>query len=175
MVLRGEVPPQQPYGGEGHLSRGQPVEDHREAAAGPGGLDPVASRVLRQPKGLGAITEKGPVALSGVDGRARIEHGQMSHELDRCLALPARERVEAREEIPIRQSGCGGEDVRVHGPHVSRRISGSGQGPGRAQERRSAVRSAAREDLGLKGTGRRVSGIHTAVVDQASGRSPLRT
>ena len=38
MVLRREVPAQQPHGGEGHLSRGEEVEDHGEAAAGPGDL-----------------------------------------------------------------------------------------------------------------------------------------
>jgi hypothetical protein len=59
VILRCEVPAQQPHGGEGHVSRGEEVEYRREAPAGPGGLDTVAGRVFRQPKGLGAITEQG--------------------------------------------------------------------------------------------------------------------
>jgi hypothetical protein len=104
------VSAQQPHGGEGHRARSEKIEDRREAPAGAGGLDPVASRIFRQPKGLGAIAEQRAIALGGVSGWAAIERGQMGHELDRGLALPAREHVEAREEIVIRESSRGGED-----------------------------------------------------------------
>ena len=102
MILRREVPAQQSHGGEGHLSRGEEVEDQREAAAGPGGLDSVAGRVFRQPKSLGTVTEQGPVALGGIERGAGVARGQMGHQLDRHLAFSAREHREACEEIPIR-------------------------------------------------------------------------
>jgi hypothetical protein len=90
VVLRREVPAQQAHGGGAHFSRGEEIKDHREAPAGPGGLDAIAGGVFREPESLSAITEEGPVALGGVDGRAGIEGGQMGHELDRGLALPRR-------------------------------------------------------------------------------------
>ena len=142
MILRREVPPQQAHGGEGHLSRGEQIQDHREAPAGPGGLDAIARGVFREPKGLGAIAEEGPIGLGGVDGGTGIERGQVGHQLDRRFALRTREHVEAREEILIRQSGRDGEDVCLHASLVSPRISRAGQGPGRLQEGAQPVRSA---------------------------------
>jgi hypothetical protein len=46
----------------------------------------------------------------------------MGHELDQSLAFVSGEHFEAREEIPVRESGGGGEDVRLHGSGVSRAI-----------------------------------------------------
>ena len=46
VILRREVAAQQPHGGEGDLSRGQQVEDHRETPAGAGGVDPSARGVF---------------------------------------------------------------------------------------------------------------------------------
>ena len=59
VIFRREVPPQQSHGGEGHLSRGEQIEDRREAAGGARGLNSVARRVFRQPQRLGAIAEEG--------------------------------------------------------------------------------------------------------------------
>jgi len=118
VIFRREVPPQQSHGGEGHLSRGEQIEDRREAAGGARGLNSVARRVFRQPQRLGAIAEEGAIALGRVDGRAVVEGGQVGHEVGAGLALITRKHVEAREQVAIRQSGRGGEDVGLHVPCV---------------------------------------------------------
>jgi hypothetical protein len=63
-----------------------------------------------------------PVTLGRVEGRAAVERSQTGHELDQSLAFVSGEHFEAREEIPVRESGGGGEDVRLHGSGVSRAI-----------------------------------------------------
>jgi hypothetical protein len=47
VVLRREVATQQPHGGEGQLSRGEELEDHRETPARPGAFNAVAGRIFR--------------------------------------------------------------------------------------------------------------------------------
>jgi len=102
MVLGCQVPAQQPHGGQRQLSRGEPVEDDREAAAGPGRLDPAARCVFGEPKGLGAITKERAVALGGVEGGSAVESGQMGHELGGGRALPTGQRGEVHEEVAVR-------------------------------------------------------------------------
>jgi len=59
MILRREVPAQQAHGGERYFSRGEQIEDHRKAPAGPSGFDAITRGVFRESKGLGAIAEQG--------------------------------------------------------------------------------------------------------------------
>ena len=56
------------------------------------------------------------MAFGGEEGGSGVEHGQVRHQLDRCLALPAGEHTDTREEILIRQARGESEDVRVHVP-----------------------------------------------------------
>jgi hypothetical protein len=118
VVLRREVASQPPHGGERHLARGEEVEEHGKPPARTCRLDAITRGILGEPKGLRAIAVERPVALGRVGGWASLEFGQMSHELDRDLALPASERAQAGEEILIRQYGRGGEDVDHHAPSV---------------------------------------------------------
>jgi hypothetical protein len=60
------------------------------------------------------------MSFGRVDGRPRVERGEMGDELDRCFALLARESKKASEEIVIRETRRESEDVRVHAPYVSR-------------------------------------------------------
>ena len=93
----------------------------------------VARRVFRQMESLAAIAEERAVALGGVEGRSAVERGQMGHELDQGIALPSGEHFEAREKIPVREPGGGGEDVGLHARGVSGVILRSGRGPGGLQ------------------------------------------
>ena len=129
MVLRSEVSAQQPHRCEGHVSRSEEIEDHREAPAGPSGLDAIASGIFRKPQRVGAIAEQGSMAQGGVDGGPCIERSQMGHELGDRRALLTCERLEAREQVPVREGGRGGEDADVHALCVSRRVSRSGPNP----------------------------------------------
>jgi hypothetical protein len=52
----------------------------------------------------------------------------MGDELDRCFALLAGEGEKASEEVVIRKARREREDVRVHGPCVSRAFSGLSEG-----------------------------------------------
>jgi hypothetical protein len=130
VVLRREVPCQQADGGQGEGARSQELEDQGEAPAGSSGRDAIARGILGEPKGLGAIGKERAVALGGIEGRAAIERGQMGHQLDRGLALPRGEHFQSGEEILIRQGGSGDENVVLHAPGVSRRISRSVRGSG---------------------------------------------
>jgi hypothetical protein len=103
MAVRVTVPP-----------RGEQVEDHREAPTGAGGRSARTRGILGESKGLGAVGEERPVALGRVDGRTRVQDGQMGDELGRRLALPGRQRVDADEEIAIREGGRGSEGVDLH-------------------------------------------------------------
>ena len=55
MVLRREMTSDQPHGSEAQLAGGEQIENHREAAAHSGRLDPIAGSVFGEPKRLRAI------------------------------------------------------------------------------------------------------------------------
>jgi len=116
MVLRREMPPQHSDRGQGQGARGKEVEDDRKAAACSSRLDAIAGGVLGEPQGLGAVAEERPVALGGIEGRTQLECREMSHELGRCFAFLPGEGVDASEEVSVRQSDRGSEDVRFHDP-----------------------------------------------------------
>ena len=125
VVLRCEVRTQHPDGGEGHRARGEGLEDDGKVSAGASRLDTVAGGVLGEPEHLRAVSEERTVAFGGEEGGSGVEHSQMRHELDRCLALLAGEHADAREEIVIRETGGESEDVRVHVRMCSTPISGA--------------------------------------------------
>ena len=142
MVVRREEPTHQTDGGEGHLARGEKVEDHRKAPTGAGRVDPIARSIFGQPKNLGAISEERPVAVGSVNGRSRVEHSEVGHELDRGLTLPAGKRSDPRQEVLIREVRRESETVHTHITCVSRRFSRSGEGSLARQERRVEACSA---------------------------------
>jgi hypothetical protein len=56
----------------------------------------------------------------GVEGGSCVELSEVGHELDRRFTLVAGEREETAEKILIRETRRESEDVRIHGPYVSR-------------------------------------------------------
>jgi hypothetical protein len=153
VILRREVPPQQPHGSERHRARGGQVEDQREAPAGAGGFDAVAGRIFREPKSMSAITEERPVALGGVERGAGVERGQMGYQLDRCLApcRRARRGVRGGPDPTVRppSRGCLSSCALVY--HDRFRALGKALGPPRSAVSRSVQ---PRDDLCSEGAWR---------------------
>jgi hypothetical protein len=58
--------------------------------------------------------------VGGVERRSSVERSQVSHELDRGLALHVGEDADAREEVVIREGRGESEHVRIHALCVSR-------------------------------------------------------
>ena len=54
------------------------------------------------------------MTLGGIQGRTRLELGQVGHELGRGLSLPAGEHADTREKIVIGKAGRESEHVRIH-------------------------------------------------------------
>ena len=98
----------------------------------------------------------------------------MGDEVDACFALPTRKHVEAREQIVIRQSTRGGEDVGLHASCVSQVILGFGQGPETSPQRRVRVPSPRAMISAQKRLGAARS-VPTARVERAGGGNRFRT
>jgi hypothetical protein len=120
VVLGREMRSQQPYRGERQRAGSQPVEDHRESATGPSGVDAIACRVFGETQDPRAIAEERAMALCGMKRRPGIERGQVGDQLRGRLALLAGERREAVEKVVIGETGRENEHVRVHSAGVSR-------------------------------------------------------
>ena len=102
-----------------------------------------------------------------VDGRSRLERGEMGHELDRCFALLAREGEKASEEFVIRETRRESEDVRVHAVYVSRSFLEAPRRPRSHEEPRMSTRWRARAG---RRENRVIGGIRGPRVIWGSGR-----
>src|SRR5258708_21738151 len=121
MVLGSEVRTEHPDRREGQSARGERVQDDGKTPTRSRRVDPIAGGVLREPEDLRAVREEGTVALGGIEGRSRVQLGQVGHELDGCFSLSAGQGREASEEIWIGETRRESEEVRIrHGVYVSR-------------------------------------------------------
>ena len=144
VVLRRELPGQAANVRQVRGARGEEVQDHREAAAGAGDGGAGAGRILGQTKDDSAVVEERAEAKTLIEARALLERGEMSDELDRCVALAAGQHDEPIEQVLIRKRLGRREDVDLHDVCVSRPFFAPGEAPGRPQERRAAATCQAR-------------------------------
>jgi hypothetical protein len=105
VVFLREVRGQHPDSGEVDISRGEAVKDEWKLPRGPGGLDPIVCRVLRQMENLGAVGKQRGEAFSQVEPPF-IEDCEMRDE-DGCgRSLLMRENFDPGNQLLIGQP-CG--------------------------------------------------------------------
>jgi hypothetical protein len=137
----------------------QPIEDHGEATADAGRLDSIAGGVLGEPQHFRAVREQRAVTIGGIQGRTRLELGQVGHELGRGLSLRAGEHADTCEEIVIGKAGRESEHVRIHDSLCITVIFSFARGSRRLPEAR----------------GRPSSAREAAVMRERSRREPARS
>ena len=86
-------------------SRGQQVQDPREAAARGDGREPRAGGVLGEAQRPCAVREQRPIALRGVHVGPHVERGQVGHQLGGGAALVRGDLWEARQQIAVGERG----------------------------------------------------------------------
>jgi hypothetical protein len=89
------------------------VEDHRKASGGAGDLDAVVGLPLREPEGVPAVDEERAVTLAQ-EHVARVELGDVGHDLGRQVMVAGDKALQPRNEIVIGKAGQGSEDIVLH-------------------------------------------------------------
>ena len=113
MVARSQVRRQEPHRGQVDRTLREQVEDHRKASSGAGHLDPVVGLPFREPQGVPAVDEERAVALAQ-EHVARVELGEVGHDLGRQVMVAGDEALQPRNEIVIGKAGQGSEDIVLH-------------------------------------------------------------
>jgi hypothetical protein len=88
---------------QAHRSRGEHVEDRRKSARRAGDLDACVGLRLRQTESIAAIDEERAVTLAQVHV-ARVQLGEMGHELCGRHTLARYEASHARDEVRVREA-----------------------------------------------------------------------
>jgi hypothetical protein len=110
VILGGQVRSQQADRKEMHPSRGQVLEENREAPHRPGGFDAVVGGVFGEMQYVCTVLEQRGEAFGQVQAPL-VELREMHHEGDGGLALALREGLHPREEVAIGKTSHMGENV----------------------------------------------------------------
>ena len=104
---------QEPRRGQIDRTLREQVEDHRKASGGAGDLDAIVGFPLREPEGVPAVDEERAVALAQ-EHVARVELGEVGHDLGRQVMVAGDEALQPRNEIVIGKPGQRSEDIVLH-------------------------------------------------------------